>query len=294
MRKTSAVLLALSLLFLWSCGGMMGPDLPREVWEESDMPRIDGSTATIPLSEALVQDLLGYSPEEAQDYVHHNTTHSAYENLINHECDVIFVTPPSEEEYKMMDESGEEFETVRVVKDAFVFLVNARNSVESISSDDVKSIYKGKIKNWNEIGGEDLQIIPYQRPDNSGSQTLMYKLCVPADEIMPAPKSLKPGGMDDLVDAVSSFDGGKGALGYSVYYYASGMYVRDGARLIAIDGVMPTLETIKNDSYPFVDGYYAIFRKSEPDGSPVRNLISYLLSEKGQRTAEAAGYVPIA
>ncbi|MBQ3824008.1 MAG: substrate-binding domain-containing protein [Clostridia bacterium] len=258
------------------------------------MPRIDGSTATIPLSEALVQDLLGYSPEEAQDYVHHNTTHSAYENLINHECDVIFVTPPSEEEYKMMDESGEEFETVRVVKDAFVFLVNARNSVESISSDDVKSIYKGKIKNWNEIGGEDLQIIPYQRPDNSGSQTLMYKLCVPADEIAPAPKSLKPGGMDDLVDAVSSFDGGKGALGYSVYYYASGMYVRDGARLIAIDGVMPTLDTIKNDSYPFVDGYYAIFRKNEPDGSPVRNLISYLLSEKGQRTAEAAGYVPIA
>ncbi|MBQ7624339.1 MAG: substrate-binding domain-containing protein [Clostridia bacterium] len=293
MKKIISLALTLTLALLCcACAPKAAPE--KTLWDVSDMPRIDGSTATIPLSEALACDLLGYTPEEAQSYIHHNTTHYAYENLINGECDVIFVTPPSEEEYKMIEESGEEYEIIRVVKDAFVFLVNAQNKIESISSDDVRAVYRGEKKNWNEIGGEDMPIIAYQRPDNSGSQTLMYKLCVPADKITPAPKSLKPGGMGDLIDAVSSFDGGKGALGYSVYYYASGMYVRDGARLCAIDGVMPTNESIKDDSYPFVDGYYAVFRKSEAEGSPVRNLISYLLSPDGQKTAEAAGYVPVA
>ncbi len=295
MKKTAAMILVLSaLLALCACAKKEPEEeAPVEIWNLSELPRIDGSTATIPLSEGIVGDLLGCTPEEAHEIVNHNKTHSAYQNLIDDKCDIIFVTPPSEEEYKMLADTGEDFEIVRIVKDAFVFLVNTQNKVDNISLSDVRDVYKGKITNWKQLGGEDLAIIPYQRPDNSGSQTLMYKLCVPADEITQAPTSLKPGGMGDLVDAVSNYENGKGALGYSVYYYASGMYTSDGSKLIAIDGVFPTDETIANDTYPLVDGYYAIYRAKQVKDSPVFRLMDYLLSERGQKTAKASGYVPV-
>lgn len=296
MKKITALILVLSALFALCACAKDEPktEEPVEHWDLSELPRIDGSTATIPLSEGIACDLLGCTPEKAHEIINHNKTHSAYQNLIDGKCDIIFVTPPSEEEYKMLADAGDDFEIVRIVKDAFVFLVNSQNKVENISLSNVRDVYKGKITNWKELGGEDLPIIAYQRPDNSGSQTLMYKLCVPADEITKAPTELKPGGMGDLVDVVSSYENGKGALGYSVYYYASGMYTSEGSKLIAIDGVFPSDETIANDTYPLVDGYYAIYRSKQTKDSPVFRLVDYLLSERGQKTAKASGYVPLA
>ena len=270
------------------------PTVDTPSFTAETLPRIDGSTATIPLSEGIVKTLLSYSPEQAQEFVKHNTTHYAYENLIDGKCDVIFVTPPSDEELQLMKDAGEEFEVVRVVKDAFVFLVNQENPVESLTLAQIQDIYRGKITNWSEVGGEDLEIIPYQREDNSGSQTLMYKLVLPKGEITQAPTELRIEGMDGLVDAVSSYDGtGKASLGYSVYYYASGMYTNENSRLLKVDGVEPTNDTIASDEYPLVDGYYAVFRKSEAEDSAVRQLVTWLTSLEGQTVAASEGYVPL-
>lgn len=263
------------------------------VFDEKTLPLLDGSTATIPLSEGIVQALLGYDAAEAQAFVKHNTTHNAYVNLIDGKCDLIFVTPPSADEYAMMDDSGRKFEVERIVKDAFVFMVNKDNPVEDISLEDLQKIYKGEITNWKALGGSDEPIKAFQRPDNSGSQTLMYKLVVPADEIAPAPTEMRPGGMDDLVDAVSDYDEGLHSIGYSVYYYASGMYTDPGSKMIAVDGVYPTDETIADGSYPLTDGYYAVCDAEHGENSPVGRLLAWLRSENGQKVAQASGYVPL-
>lgn len=267
------------------------PIVKDPLFTPDTLPRLDGSTATIPLSEGWVSDLLGYTPEQAQDFVHHNTTHNAYVNLTQGKCDIIFVTPPSADELKLIEDAKENYKVVRIVKDAFVFLINDQNSLGNLSLEDIKSIYRGTITNWSQVGGENVEIIPYQRPDNSGSQTLMYKMVLPVDEIMDAPTSLKPGEMGELVDAVSDYTTGKGALGYSVYYYASGMYVQEGSKLIAVDGVYPTNETIANDTYPLVEGYYAVYRESDKNAE---KLMDYILSAQGQYIAEKSGYVPLA
>ncbi|MEA5039604.1 MAG: substrate-binding domain-containing protein [Clostridiaceae bacterium] len=315
MKKIIALLLAaLLLMSLCACAdtknpqsdpaaddeGQNTPDTPDEPEEDTEtpltadtMPHIDGSTATIPLSEGLVQVLLGYTPEQAADYVHHNRTHAAYENLINGDADIIFVTPPSAEEQKMMEDSGIDFDVICVTLDAFVFLVNSQNPVQSVPLEKLRAVYRGEITNWKDLGGNDLPIIAYQRPDNSGSQTLMYQLVVPADQIMQAPEELKPGSMDGLVDAVSAYDGSDGALGYSVYYYASDMYVNEGSRLLAVDGITPTADTLRDGTYPLISGYYAVLRKDAGADSPARRLLNYLLSEQGQQVAEAMGYVPL-
>jgi len=257
-------------------------------FSEETMPRLDGSTATIPLSEGIVSALLGYTPAQATAYVHHNTTHNAYVNLVEGRCDLIFVTYPSADELQLL---GDDFEVVRVVKDAFVFLTNKENPVDNLSLEQIRDIYRGKLTNWSQVGGADAPIIPYQRPVNSGSQTSFHRFILPPEETMEPPMTQIVADMGGLIDAVSTYDNSADALGYSVFYYANDMYTSEKSRLIAVDGVLPTAETISAEQYPLWDGYYAVFRKSEPAGSPVRQLMGWLLSESGQQVAVQQGYV---
>ncbi|MBW8382526.1 MAG: substrate-binding domain-containing protein, partial [Youngiibacter sp.] len=149
------------------------PTSVKPEFTKDTYPRIDGSTATIPLSQGIAGELLGLSAEEAKAFIKHNTTHNAYVNLMDGKADIIFVTEPSAEVLTMAKDKGIELEVVPVVKEAFVFLLNVDNPVDVLTQKQIQDIYQGKIVNWKDVGGPDREIIAYQRPDNSGSQTLM-------------------------------------------------------------------------------------------------------------------------
>lgn len=267
--------------------------VPKPKFDKNTYPKVDGSTATIPLSEAIACELLGLSKEEGTEFIKHNTTHYAYENLLNKKADIIFVTEPSAEELQMAKDRNIELEVIPIVKEAFVFLVNVENPISSLSSQQIRDIYKGKITNWKEVGGPDTEIIPYQREANSGSQTLMEQIVMKGLKIMEPPKKLIIEGMGELIESVAKYDNSERALGYSVYYYAKSMYNRDTIKLIAIDEVSPDNRSISSGQYPFTSAYYAVIRKSEEPDSPQRKLIKWILSKEGQKIAEAAGYVPM-
>lgn len=81
------------------------------------------------------------------------------------------------------------------------------------------------------------------------------------------------------------------AIGYSYRYYANTMYPNADTKLLAIDGVYPCKETIRDGSYPFSADFYAV-TNGQPTGS-VKALLDWILSEEGQYLIEQVGYVPI-
>lgn len=255
-------------------------------------PKIDGSTATIPFSQSVASNILGVSKEEASKLVNHSTTHYAYENLLKGSADIIFVTEPSDEETKMAKDAKVELEIVPVVKEGFVFLVNTKNPIKNLTKKQIQDIYQGKIKNWKEVGGEDKEIIPYQRDKNSGSQTIMEQVAMKGLTLMDAPKNIIPT-MEGLIDSVAKYDNSDRALGYSVFYYAKTMYNQDTIKLISVDGVEPNNKNISAGKYPFTSSYYAVMKKSTPEDAPSRKLLKWLLGKDGQRMAEECGYVPL-
>ena len=250
--------------------------------------KIDGSTATIPLSEEILLELLG-----TFEGLNHNRTHEAYINLISGVSDLIFVTYPSEEEFAEAERNGVELEIIPVVKDALVFLKNTNNRVESLTQKEIRGIYTGEIINWRDVGGENMPLLAFQRPDNSGSQTLFLKLAM--DGLTPSdpPTELRPMDMGGLVDSVASYNNTANALGYSVFYYVSDMYGSPDVSLMGIDGIVPTRETIAAGTYPYITCYYAVMRKDTPEDHPMRELVSWLLGDDGQAVAQRAGYVPM-
>jgi phosphate transport system substrate-binding protein len=289
MKRIIFIVFIITAILLTSCSSESGK--PR--FTKDNYPKVDGSTATIPLSENIAAKIMNLTPQEAKSFIKHNTTHNAYVNLLDNKADIIFVTEPSTEEIELAKKAGNELEVVPVVKEAFVFLVNKQNPVDSISVKQIQEIYQGKIKNWKELGGLDEEIIPYQRPENSGSQTIMLKMVMKGLNIMAAPKELKPGEMSGLIEVIASYDNSDRAIGYSVYYFANSMYNKDTIKFVKVDGVEPNNETIKSDLYPYTSAYYAVLKKSEAIDSNARKLLKWILSDAGQKLAEQSGYVPL-
>ena len=255
-------------------------------------PRMDGSTANLPLMAAVLSAATGLAPEEAEQSVDCSTTALAWERLASHQTDILLVYEAAEDTRALLDGMGTDLEITPIGLDALVFIVNEQNPVSGLTQHQLQQIYTGHITNWSELGGVDLAITAFQRDPTSGSQSLFRKLLLPDIEPMQAPTELIPGAMGELIEDLASYNHEGSALGYSVFYYASSMYTKPGLRFLAVDGVLPSNETIADQSYPLLNPFYVVIRADEPEDSPARLLRDWLLTEAGTQVIMEAGYIP--
>ena len=306
MKKLTLLLAILMLLLTASCAAsqekpntnttstLVSIPTPTLKFTAETFPKMDGSTANIPLAQALAKLFLGVEDAEAEALAAFNTTADSYKNLANGKCDLLLVYEASDETKKELDAMGTQLEYFPIGKDALVFIVNENNPVKSLNQQQLVDIYAGKIKNWNEVGGETLDIAAFQRDPTSGSQALMKKLVMKDVPMAEAPTEFTPAEMGMLIDRLAEYDNSSAAIGYSVYYYASLMYARQGLKFLGVDGVVPTNEMIAAGEYPYTNDFYAVLRKDEPAGSPARQLAEWLGSSEGRALINSCGYVSAA
>lgn len=268
-------------------------NMPIPYMTREEFPSIDGSTANIPLGEELYCFLTGASKEEAKLNLKFNKTPDSYRKLMNKEADILLVYEPSQIILQELQDANAELLFKPLGRDALVFLANESNPVNSLTRQQIIDIYTGITTKWSEVGGNNTEILPFQRPEDSGSQTLMEKLAVSADKIMKGPTVIKPTFMGDLIDELAAYNNDSNALGYSVYFYAKNMYSKPGLKFLAIDGVMPTNESIQKEEYPYVNNFYVVIRKEEAEQSKARLIYDWLTTMTGQELVVRAGYVPV-
>ncbi len=263
--------------------------------EEADpaekLPLMDGSTSAIPLEAGLKAELLGITYNEAKELVAHTKTHESFERLLSGEVDLILSVPISAEQQKMADEAGVTLNAVPVAKEGFVFVVNADNPVDTLTTQQIKDIYSGKITNWAELGGKDLPILAYQRNTDSGSQNYMTEFM--GDTPLKAPENkYVAAGMGGLMDAIATYDNSEGAIGYSVYSYAAQMYANaNQVKFIAVDGTEPTKATMADESYPLSSCTYIIYPDTADENT--MDFINWAVSDEGQNAVLKSGYLPV-
>ena len=281
----------------------------------SEYPRVDGSTATIPLSVMLAQTVTGMSLSEAEAFVSHTNTSQSFYSLAYNNADILVVYAPQEalfdelENIHQIEKSS--FEIEPIGRDALIFLVNDQNPVKSLTHEQILSVYAGDITKWSSLdtptgSGETAvpsasgpnsaasdEIVAFQRVKSSGSQVMMENLVMSGIDMAPAPTKLVVEAMDGLIENVAEYNNSSNAIGYSVYYYFNNMYNLEGVRALSINGVPCTNETIRDGSYPYVQDFYAVIRSNEPANSSTRKLFNLLTGAEGQTLIEAAGYVSI-
>ena len=271
-------------------GGAAEPFLTPE-----QFPGVDGSTACIPLIAQMMARTTGVRLIEAESVVAVSTTAYAWEAMGVYDdasTDTLLVYEAPDYVKEELAAAGADLEQKAVGRDALVFIVNDANPVESLTLAQLREIYAGRVTNWKEVGGADAPIVAFQRGEDSGSQALFEKLLIAGGALMDAPTELAPASMGGLVDSIAAYNNSASAIGFSVYYYIDQMYSQPGLRLLRVEDVAPTNETIADQSYPLCNDFYAVIRASAAPDSPERQLYDWLSTDAGVDCIRAAGYVP--
>ena len=268
--------------------------------DKNRYPKVDGSTALMPLMASIRKNALDETLLEAENETNCTKTNQAWYNLSRGVADVLIVGEmPGEvkndlKSYINNDDSKyKKMKYAPIRREGLVFIVNKDNPVENLTIQQIIDIYTGKITNWKEVGGEDIEIEVFQREEKSGSQTIFRKIVMKDIEPTKQEVYYYPGDMDALIDTLASYDNSRNAIGYSVYYYVTEMYKNDNLKLIKVDGVMPSNETIANFSYPLLNESYVAIRLDEKEDSDAHKLYDYIRSNKGKEAIIEAGYVPV-
>jgi len=252
-------------------------------------PKINGSTACIPLLTNVMATICGITADEAEPFISvSGGTGAVWEWLMYSRGMAVVYEAPADMQDMIVEKN---FDIVPYGLDALVFIVNDDNPVENLSTEQLISIYTGQIKDWNAVGGEKGPIVAYQRNYKSGSQTLFLSLLMKDNEPETPPSEQMPGFMDDLIDAVSTYDGSGGAIGFSVYYYAELMYTYPNLKILSIDGIKPSARTIADGTYPLINEFYLVIDR-EPQDPYLTAIRQWMLSEDGKQVLIDCGYIP--
>ena len=160
---------------------------------EDEHPKIHGAFALYPVYAAAVQatyrnteelkfDPSGYKKELT---LLAGTSPEAFESLLRgtgwfdgkpFKSDMIFMLQPSEKQLQQAKDKNIELVITPIGYEAFVFFVSTVNPVDELSLAQIRDIYSKKTTRWNQVGGKHEQILPFQRPEGSGSQTAMLRV----------------------------------------------------------------------------------------------------------------------
>ncbi len=208
--------------------------------------------------------------------------------LINGGTDICEASRPMKdiEKDQVKARRGAEVKEIPVALDGIGIYVHQENTVPYLTEAQIKAIFTGKIKNWNQVGGQDRQIVAYSRENNSGTY-VFFKEHVLGNEDYAREVQTLPG-TAAIVNAISK---DVASIGYGGIAYASGIRTVPVKKDVNSEAVPPSLETVRNNTYPLSRNLF-FYTAGAPTGE-TRAFIDWVLSAEGQNICEAVGYYPL-
>jgi len=208
-------------------------------------------------------------------------------SLINGSTDICNSSRPMKdtELQKLKDRYGSMGIEIPCAKDGITVFLNSSNSIKELTIKQLSGIFSGKIKNWKEVGGKDENITLYGRENSSGTFVFFQEHVVKGDY---APNCQTLPGTAAVVNAVSK---DKRGIGYGGSAYAEGVKICAIKKDDKSAGILPTTETIKNNTYP-ITRYLYMYMTNRPTGE-IKKYIDWILSPDGQKIVVEIGYFPI-
>ncbi|MGL4343906.1 MAG: phosphate ABC transporter substrate-binding protein [Cellulosilyticaceae bacterium] len=165
-----------------------------------------------------------------------------------------------------------------IAYDGIVTITNPNNPIKNLTTEQVKGIFDGTITNWSEVGGADEQIIVVTREDGSGTRSAFEEIL----DLKIAPTAIVADGNGAVKASVASKEG---AIGY-----VSLGYVDDTVKADALDGVVPTVESVKAGDYKISRPLLIVNSKEITDNA--QQFIDFILGAEGQEIL-AEKYIPL-
>lgn len=175
----------------------------------------------------------------------------------------------------------------KVALDGLSVYVNAQNPVAPLSIEQLELIFTGKIRNWKEVGGNDLPVTVYSRENSSGTYEFFKENVLKGKDFAASAQTMP--GTAAVLQAVANDPKG---IGYGGAAYGA------GAKHLAIKkddsspAIEPTEENVVKGTYPIWRHLY-IYVNPALDKGDVAAYLNWIRSDDGQKVVKEVGYFPL-
>lgn len=179
-------------------------------------------------------------------------------------------------------EKAKGLEETVLALDGIAIIVNSQNSIKDLTLDTVSKMYTGEIKNWNEVGGSEGEIVLIGREAGSGTRDGFESITDTKDKCVYRQELTSTG---DVITTVAS---NPNAIGY-----ASLASVKETVKALSINGITPSEETVKDGSYVVQRPFVLVTKKGTPLSENAQKFFDYITSKEASEVISRSGAVPI-
>lgn len=225
------------------------------------------------LSEAFMSDNKGVT-------ITYDATGSGtgIESAKNKSCDIGLSS-------RALKDSETGLKSVTVALDGIAIIVNADSGVSDLSLQQISDIFTGKITNWSEVGGEDLEISCIGRESGSGTRDGFESITDTKDSCKLDQELTSTGA---VITAVSS---SKNAIGYASLSAVEG---KSGIKSVTVDGVTCSEATVLDGTYKIQRPFNFIFSDDAKLSDATQAFVDFATSTDAASLIREAGAVPVA
>jgi phosphate transport system substrate-binding protein len=276
----------LVILMLASCGGPAATPASSGASSSSSQNTSDtatsgqvkviGSTAMLPLV-SKAADLFHQSHPNVQVNVAGGGSVAGLEAVTTNKADIgdsdIYADPSIYPDPNLTDHI--------ICATSFVLIADPQINISSLTTQQIRDIFSGRISDWKDVGGPDLPIHPVIRPSSSGTRTLFEKYVLGGATENGNP--LSTDSSSAVLDAVAHTSG---AIGYVTSTVANST-----VQTLAIDGISPTTQNIQSGKYKFWGYEHMYTLQNGVDNTTA--FLDFMQSPQVQSLAQQLGYISV-
>ena len=276
MKKIISLMVVAVLLVSALAGcGTTNTDTPKDNGQVSGTVSTDGSTSMEKVIGFLSE---AYMNKNSAVKVTYNPTGSGsgIKAVQAGSCDIGLASRD------LKPEEATDLNGTVVAIDGIAMIVNKENPVKDLTIEQIAALYKGEITNWSEVGGADAPVVLIGREAASGTRDGFESITDTEDACKYNQELTSTG---DVVQTVSS---NPNAIGY-----ASLASVKDTVKLISVEGVTPSTETIQNGSYKIQRNFVMVTKKNAELSPAAKSFFEFATSSAADEWIIEAGAVPV-
>ena len=283
------ILLLLVGMTLHSCNPKKGETNSDTVATEAAVEtiKIKGSETVLPLTQMAVEKFAAADPQ-LKLIVTGGGSGVGLAALLYNTTDIAQTSRAIKfSEKQKIEEGGDTVKEIIIAYDVLAIIVNPGNKVSKLTREQLEGIFTGKIKNWKEVGGEDLRIVPYARETSSGTYEFFKESVLKNKNHMSGMMSMPANGA--LLQSVKQTEGAIAYVGLD--------YLNKDVKALHVSYnsgetyVAPTVGNAKNKAYPIVRPLYYYY--SGESAGKVKPFIDFILSVAGQEVVTEVGYIDL-
>ena len=270
-NRMPKILGTFTLIIMIVCSSFFGACSHKEAKGKKHTVTIAGSTSVMPFTEKLAEHFMVDHPDFVVDVQGGGST-AGIQACFNNTVNIGMSSRQLKDDEKQLNQ-------IIICYDGISFVVNSKNPITALSLKDVRDIFSGKIKNWSELGWVDRRIDAVTREEGSGTRGSFEELVMKGEEI------------DDGIMVQDSNGSVKEVVAtdpYAIGYISLGL-VDAKVKAVTIDGVGPSIETIKLGEYKIVRPFLYVTH-GELDNSG-KEFVYFVLSETGQNVLKKEGLI---